>query len=626
MSQPVEDVLVNSPPRAVAESARATPAADAVALLRNTIAPDMDFTAAASASRRLVKLRRDGVRSAVSARVAVLGSTTTTQLASFLDLFLFAQNVDAEIYEAPYGLLRQEILDPSSDLYRFKPDFIFLAVTRRDLGALPALSDSPEAVEAAVDAAASEWEGLWRVAHERLGCQIIQNNFDAPPWRVFGNLEGSFASAPGAFIDRVNRELCRRAPGWVSIHDLDGLAANIGRWNWGDERFFHLAKLPCAPEHLTPYAHKVAVLIAARLGRSRKCLVLDLDNTLWGGVIGDDGLAGINIGQGDAIGEAFVAFQRYAKALAERGVILAVCSKNEDANAREPFEKHSDMVLRLEDISCFVANWEDKAANMRRIAQELNIGLDALVFVDDNPAERAIVRQLVPEVAVPELPADPADYVRAVEQHRYFEAISLGAEDFQRTDMYRANAQRRETASNIGDLDEFLRSLNMRAWIGPVGDVELDRTVQLIGKSNQFNLTTRRHSAGDVERMRSSKDWVTRFVKLEDKFGDNGLISVLLAREEGSALVIDTWLMSCRVLKRGVESFLLNNIAAAARERGLTELVGEYIPTAKNVLVKHHYEQLGFTQIQADEDGRTLWRLPIGGDWSPLKHHIAEAS
>jgi FkbH-like protein len=232
----------------------------------------------------------------------------------------------------------------------------------------------------------------------------------------------------------------------------------------------------------------------------------------------------------------------------------------------------------------------------------------------------------VPEVAVPELPADPADYVRAVEQHRYFEAVSIGAEDFQRTGYYRANAQRREVASNVGDLDEFLRSLNMRAWIGPVGDLELDRTVQLIGKSNQFNLTTRRHSAADIERMRASKDWVTRVVKLEDKFGDNGLISVLLARAEGSALIIDTWLMSCRVLKRGVEQVLLNNVVAAARERGLTELIGEYIPTAKNVLVKHHYESLGFMQMEADENGRTLWRLPIGDDWAPLPHHIAEAS
>jgi FkbH-like protein len=599
-------------------------AVDPVALFRAQISPEMDFTAAGAAARRLKKMRKDGARSTVKTRIAILGSTTTTQVAAFIDLFLFALNIDAEVYEAPYGLLRQEILDPSSDLYAFKPDFVFLATTRRDLGALPAASDTPEQVQLAVDTAVGEWQALWQTAHDRLGCQIIQNNFDAPPWRVFGNLEATQPGAPGNFVGRVNRELAALAPGWVSVHDLDGLAASIGRWNWGDERFFHLAKLPCAPEHLTIYAHRIAALIGARLGRSRKCLVLDLDNTLWGGVIGDDGLAGINIGQGDAVGEAFVAFQRYARSLAERGVILAVCSKNEDANAREPFEKHSEMVLKLDEISSFVANWEDKAANLRRIAQDLNIGLDSLVFVDDNPAERALVRQLLPEVAVPELPIDPADYVRAVEQHRYFEAIAISSEDFKRTGYYRANAQRRDTASSAGDINEFLRSLEMRGWVGPVGDVELDRTVQLIGKSNQFNLTTRRYSTGDIESMRKDAAWVTRVVKLSDRFGDNGLISVALAHEEGDSLRIDTWLMSCRVLKRNVEAYLLNNLVEAALARGLKRLSGEYIPTSKNVLVKNHYASLGFTQTHAGADGRTLWELPIGDGWSRLPHHISE--
>jgi FkbH-like protein len=594
------------------------------ATLRGALSPGMDFTSASSAVRELAKLRRDGVRSAVSARVAVLGNTTTTQLTSLLDVFLFAHGVDAEIYEAPYGLMRQEILDPGSELYRFRPQFVFLASTRRDLGPPPGASAPTEDTEKAVESAISEWETFWQTAHDRLGCQIIQNNFDAPPWRVFGNLELSQPGTLGNLVDQVNRGLVRRAPRWVSIHDIDSLSASVGRWNWGDERFFHLAKLPCAPEHLVPYAHGVATLISARLGRSRKCLVLDLDNTLWGGVIGDDGLAGINLGQGDAVGEAYVAFQRYAKALNERGVILAVCSKNEDANAREPFEKHPEMVLRLDDIACFVANWEDKAANIRRIAQELNIGLDALVFVDDNPAEREIVRRLVPEVAVPEIPLDPADYVRAVEQHRYFEAVSLSAEDFKRTEYYRANAQRQRTASSIADIDEYLRSLEMRGWIGPVGDLELDRTVQLIGKSNQFNLTTKRYSAGDIQCMRASPVWVTRVVKLVDRFGDNGLISVLLARQEDDALTIDTWLMSCRVLKRGVEQFLLNNIAAAARERGLRRLTGVYIPTAKNVLVKHHYSGLGFMQTFSGEDGRTHWELIVDDGWTPSPHHISE--
>ncbi len=609
--------------RQLAAEGHAPQAVDEIVSFRSTISPEMDFTKAASATRRLAKFRGRGSRSGTKVRVAVLGSTTTTQLTSFLDLFLFAQSVDAEIYEAPYGLLRQEILDPGSQLYQFAPQFVFLATTRRDLGALPAISASAEAVDAAVEGATSEWIALWQALHDRLSCQIIQNNFDAPPWRVFGNLETTHGGAPGSFIEKVNARLARSTPKWVSMYDLDGLAASVGRWNWGDERFFHLAKLPCAPEHLVPYAHGIAALVLARMGRSRKCLVLDLDNTLWGGVIGDDGLAGIALGQGDGLGEAYVAFQHYVRALRERGVILAVCSKNEEANAKEPFEKHPEMVLRLDDISCFVANWEDKAANLRRIARELNIGLDSLVFADDNPAERSLVRRLLPEVAVPEMPADPADYVRAVDRHRYFEVAALSNEDFQRTEYYRANVQRQQIASSAGDIDSFLGSLEMRGWIGTIGEMELDRSVQLIGKSNQFNLTTRRHGSADIQRMMASPDWVLRVVKLVDRFGDNGLISVLAAQRQGDALVIDTWLMSCRVLKRGVEQFLLNHLAEAARARGLRRLIGEYIPTSKNVLVKNHFRDLGFTEIESFEDGRTRWQLMLDDTFQPSRHHIA---
>lgn len=595
-----------------------------IAQFRNHLSTELDYTAASSASRRLRKLRKQGAVSANTARIAVLGNTTMTQLSGFIELFLFSHNIDADIYEAPYGVMRQEILDPTSQLYAFDPQFIFLAPTRRDLGALPPAQASADQINAAVDKAAAEWSMLWEIAHERLGCQIIQNNFDTPPWQIFGNLEMSQPGAPGHFIDRVNRAISGLAPPWVSIHDIDRLASMIGRWNWGDERFYHIAKLPCAPDYLPVYGRSVASLVAARLGRSRKCLVLDLDNTMWGGVIGDDGLHGIKLGQGDAIGESYVAFQRYIKGLAERGVILAVCSKNEDNNARELFEKHPEMVLKLDDIACFVANWEDKAANLRRIAQELNIGLDSLVFVDDNPAERSIVRRLVPEVAVPELPEDPADYLRALDAGRYFDTVSISAEDFQRTGYYKANAERRQTASSVGDIEQFLASLEMRAAVGPIGPMELERSVQLIGKSNQFNLTTRRYSAADLQTMTSSADWITRYVKLIDKFGDNGLISVLLARKDNDVLAIDTWLMSCRVLKRGVEQMLLNEAVDIARQHGLSRVVGEYLPTAKNVLVKDHYASLGFTPV-SDTDGATSWELDVAM-WTPLPHHIEVVS
>jgi len=354
--------------------------------------------------------------------------------------------------------------------------------------------------------------------------------------------------------------------------------------------------------------------------------VLDLDNTLWGGVIGDDGVAGIHLGQGDPLGEAYVSFQRYAKALSERGVILAVCSKNEELLAREPFEKHPEMVLRWDDFSCFVANWEDKVTNLKRIAQQLNIGLQSMVFVDDNPAERDLVRQFLPEVAVPELPEDPAEYAAALERYRYFEVAALSAEDFQRREFYRANLERQQALGSHASLDEFLRSLDMRARVGPIREADLERSVQLIGKSNQFNLTTRRHTSAEVLHMMASPDWVTFTVTLSDRFGDNGLISVLLACQRDEALYVDTWLMSCRVLQRGVERLLLNHLVAAARQRGLQRIRGEFIPTAKNKLVQNHYQELGFSLVHREPDGRACWELCFGNGWTPLPHHIREES
>ncbi len=358
---------------------------------------------------------------------------------------------------------------------------------------------------------------------------------------------------------------------------------------------------------------------------AKKCLVLDLDNTLWGGVIGDDGLGGIRLGQGDPEGEAYLAFQQYVKGLQRRGVILAVCSKNNEETAREVFEKHPEMVLRLEDISCFVANWDDKAKNLRLIAEQLNIGRNSLVFVDDNPAERAIVRQLVPDVAVPEMPQDVAEYIRTLEQYRYFQVLSVGAEDFHRTEYYRADAMRRQVEATSEDIDGYLRSLEMVARIAPISSTTLERSVQLIHRSNQFNLTTRRRSAAEVLALLEDGAWVTRTVSLADRFGDNGLISVLLARECGEALEIDTWLMSCRVLKRGVEHFLLDHLCRLAGQRGLKAIRGEYIPTSKNGLVRQHYADLGFSQTGNGDDGRTLWELKLTADRKPLTTFIEEA-
>lgn len=593
-------------------------------LFPRLVLPGLDYTTANSLCRIRDRLRDNSALPGRSIKIAVLGNFTTQQLAALLDLYLCAESVKAEFYQADYGTLRQEILDPDSGLHKFKPDFVLIATTWRDLQYRPEFSDDSGAVKQKVEREVADWAKLWHLAQQRLGCQVIQNNFDAPPWRTLANLECRHPAGFGRYIGRVNDSLQDAAPPFVTIHDIDHLAACWGRWEWGDERYFHQAKLPCSPEHLVDYAHSLASLVLAQLGLGKKCLVLDLDNTLWGGVIGDEGLGGIRLGQGDPESEAYIAFQRYLKALRQRGVILAVCSKNTDSIAREVFEKHPEMVLRLDDISCFMANWDDKATNLARIAKELNIGLNSLVFVDDNPAERSIVRQLRPEVAVPEMPEDPANYVRALDRHRYFQAIALSAEDLKRTDFYRADAARQTLESSADDLNSFLVSLELVAQCGPIVPATLERSVQLINRSNQFNLTTKRYSNADVLAVMEDPNWITFTVSLQDRFGDNGLISVLLARIEGNVLVIDTWLMSCRVLKRNVEQFLLNKVVATARARGLSRIAGDYIPTQKNGLVRDLYATLGFTPKSSDETGTTHWQLDVDSNWQPLQNFIRE--
>ena len=592
---------------------------EAAGLIRAVANGRLDYTSVQTLARLFRSGRGKCKASAQKVRLAVLSSFTCDQLTQMIELFLFAGGVDAELYEAPYGVFRQEILLPESELYRFAPKVVFIATSWRDLSQLPELGEDVSSVGQRVAAEQGQWSALWETLHKRAGCQIVQNNFDRPAWRQLGNHEMRHAASAGRFIAQMNESFARVAPPYVAIHDLDELSASVGRRTWGDERYFHHAKLPCAPECLVEYAHSVASMLLAQLGLGKKCLVLDLDNTLWGGVIGDDGLGGIRLGQGDPEGEAFAAFQRYVQKLRQRGVILAVCSKNTDSIAREVFEKHTEMVLKLADISCFVANWEDKASNLKAIAKQLNIGLNSLVFVDDNPAERAIVRQLAPEVAVPEVSTDPLDFITALEQGRYFQVVSLGNEDLQRTAMYQANAERQSIEASSENLGDFLKSLDMVATVSPINEMNLERSAQLINKSNQFNLTTIRRSTAEVLTIARDPNWATWTVSLRDRFGDNGLITVILGHAVGDALEIDTWLMSCRVLKRNVEKLVLNLICAEGQKRGLRIVRGRYVPTAKNMLVKEHYTDLGFNLVDGpDAQGVCVYELELAG-YKPLE-------
>jgi FkbH-like protein len=544
------------------------------------------------------------------AKAWICGSYTTVQLVPLLRLAALRQGILLEIREGDFGQYRQEIIDPKSRLHAFAPDFVVLALHAGEV-ALPEYSARPQA---AVDAELKRWTGLWDTLASQCKARGVMHNFAAPPTNAFGNLAARLPGSRAAMLDALNAKLGDAAGTSVSIVDCERLSSAIGKRTWFNDRYWHMSKQAVSLEALPALAKHTVAVIAADLGLSKKCLVLDLDNTLWGGVIGEDGLGGIKLGQGDPVGEAYLAFQRAIKGLQGKGVILAINSKNNDADAREPFLKHPEMVLKLDDFAMFIANWQQKPDNIRTIAQTLNVGLDALVFVDDNPAEREIMRQFVPEVEVLALPADPSGYARALDECLLFETSVFTAEDAAKTEQYRAKAQIAELEANAGSIEDFYRSLQMQAVVEPFDDLHLPRIVQLLGKTNQFNLTTRRHGEAQVRAFMQDPDWVHWYLKLRDRFADHGLVSMIIARRDGQIMDIDTWLMSCRVIGRTVEAELLSHVSVAAARMGCTAIRGTYIPTAKNGMVKEIFRQFGFKNTTTSSEGATTWTYDLAAN------------
>jgi FkbH-like protein len=538
-------------------------------------------------------------------RLAILGSSTLGHLHAGIRVGAVRRGLFVTTYENDYGQYMHELGDPGSALHAFKPDAVLIALDAHHLAA--GLSASYEAAdgEAALAEAKERLAGTWRLAREAFRCPVIQQTPLPVHHALMGGNEHRLPGSPAWMIDRLNAALRPMADeAGVDLLALDTRAALDGLARWHDAGLWHRSKQEVTPAAAPMYGDLVARLLAAKQGRSAKCLVMDLDNTLWGGVVGDDGLEGLVLGQGSPLGEAFTAFQAYARELSRRGVILAVCSKNDEANALEPFEKHPEMVLKRGDIASFVANWSDKASNIRAIAQELNIGLDSLVFIDDNPFERTLVRQELPMVAVPEVGDDPIDYPRAIADAGYFESLSITEEDRERTRQYQGNRAREALKASTTDLPAYLRGLEMELIWRRFDRVGLQRTVQLINKTNQFNLTTRRYTDEDVQALMEDPGAFGLQLRLLDRFGDNGIIAIVIGRLQPNAdLLIDTWLMSCRVLGRQVEPTTLNLIAAEARRLGAKRLIGEYIPTKKNGMVKDHYARLGFTVTETQASG-----------------------
>lgn len=540
-----------------------------------------------------------------STRVAMLSSYTTTQLSPLLRLAAAKLGIRIDLYESHYGQYQQDIIDPGSQLYAFGPDVVILAVHEGDLR-LPEYSSTPEQdIRTEVD----RWTTLWKLVAERAQARVIQHNFALPCEVPAGHLATRLPGSRYTMTQAVNMRLGEAAGHAVSLVDCERLSALVGKRQWRDPRYWNLSKQAVALEALPLLARHTAAVMAADLGLSRKCLVLDLDNTLWGGVIAEEGLAGIKLGQGPD-GEAFVAFQDYILKLKRKGVILTVCSKNNYADAIQPFETHAEMRLRLQDIALFIANWESKPDNIRRIADTLQIGLDSLVFVDDNPVEREIVRKFLPEVDVLPLPDDPAYYTRTLSQYLSLETAALTAEDSERADQYRARAQIKELEAAAGSIEDFYHGLRMQAIVTPFDDAHLPRIAQLIGKTNQFNVTTRRHGLPQLTAFIRSTDYVHLALRLQDRYTDHGLVSVMIARCEGELLDIDTWLMSCRVIGRTVEATMLEHLCRQAAQLGCTVLQGTYIPTQKNAMAAEVYAKHGFEPFN-QTTGHQIWRYDL---------------
>lgn len=548
-------------------------------------------------------------------RLAMLGSCTLAHLHSAIRVAGLRRGIWIDVYESDYGQYMQELADPQSALHRFKPDAILLSLDAYHLSAGITSAHDQAAADARMLEVTGRIAEAWRLSQDAFHCPIIQQAAMPVYPPVLGSNEHRLPGSRAGFLVRLNAELRRMADSEnIDLLAIDERAGRDGVAQWHDTGLWHRAKqeiaLPAAPL----YGDLLVRILAAKQGRSAKCLVLDLDNTLWGGVVGDDGLDGLIVGQGSALGEAFVAFQDYVRELSRRGVILAVCSKNDEANALEPFDRHPDMVLRRQDIACFIANWSDKPANIRTIAQKLNIGLDSLVFIDDNPFERNLVRRELPMVSVPEVGEDPTGYIMAIADAGYFEGLSITDEDRERTSQYLGNRARETLRSSVTDLETYLHSLEMQLVWSPFDNLGVQRIVQLINKSNQFNLTTRRYTVQDVQAVMADPLAIGLQFRLIDRFGDNGVIAIVIGRLGPTQdLLIDTWLMSCRVLGRQVETTTLNVLAAEAKKLGARRMVGEYVPTKKNGMVRDHYARLGFSLIHSDKNGRSCSAIDLAG-------------
>jgi FkbH-like protein len=557
-------------------------------------------------------------------KIAILGGSTTSEIKDILELFLLKEGIRPELYESEYNKYYEDIMFPNPRLEEFNPDLIYFHTTIVNIANFPDLTDSQKVIEEKINSVLSKFRNMWITAQKKYKAPIIQNNFELPHYRILGNLDSSDSHGKTYFINILNREFAKVAAENKSfyLNDINYLSSWIGLEKWHDRLFWHSYKYAMGYTVIPHLSHQIASIIISIYGKSKKCLTLDLDNTLWGGIIGDDGLNGVKIGNETPSAEAYTEFQKYLKEIKDRGIILLVCSKNEDKNAKEGFN-HPDTVLKLEDFTSFIANWDQKSENIKKVAKQINIGTQSIVYIDDNPAEREIVRGNCPDVAVPEIGSDVLKFINIIDKSGYFEPVSISKDDLNRTSNYKDNAVRADYQMEFADYGQFLASLNMVAEIDTFQPVYMERITQLTNKTNQFNLTTKRYTAAEMDTVYQDPSYIKLYGKLEDKFGDSGLVSILVGKMIGrKKLHIDLWLMSCRVIKRDMEFAMFDSLVKKCREAGIETIYGIYYPTERNGMVSKLFEVLGFELVSSNEKGDTSWRFAIPETFKELNKYI----
>jgi len=560
--------------------------------------------------KKTIKKELLNVDSFIEKKIAILGGSTTSEIKNILELFLLKNGIKPYFYESEYNKFYEDALFGSDELDQFNPDIIYVHTTNKNILAYPSIKDSSQRVKKLLSTEIERYKSIWK-SLSRFNCAIIQNNFDYPLDRPLGNLDCSSENGKTYFINCLNSEfnLSSRRDKNLYINDINYLSSYLGLKNWFDRGLWYQAKYALSMGCIPELAFNISKIINSLVGKSKKCLILDLDNTCWGGVIGDDGVNGIQIGLETPIAESYTDFQKYVKELSQIGVSLAVCSKNDFENARNGFN-HPDTILDFEDFVSFKANWNNKDHNIVQISDEMNIGVNSMVFLDDNPVERELVLSQVPSVSVPNIGEDSVDFINNVDRNGYFESVFISDDDIDRNKYYIGNKNRLKNEKSFNTYDDFLQSLNMTAEIKSFLPVYLDRVTQLANKTNQFNLTTKRYNVGEIKKIYSNNDHIKIHGKLKDKFGDNGLIAITIANVESNICHIELLVMSCRVLKRGMEFSMFNELVKLCKIKGVTDIIGYYYESPKNSMVSDLYEKLGFELIEVSKKD-TIWKLKI---------------